>query len=505
MVVSFLALTALVSQSLFARTFGGTGDDGAYSLSSTADSGMAIAGYTTSSGAGGADLLVIKVSSLGVLQWARTFGGAGDDWASSIVETSDSGLAIAGYTTSSGAGGVDLLVIKVSSLGVLQWARTFGGLDDDRAYSIVGTSDGGLAIAGYTMSFGAGGTDFLVVKLSSSGNLDWARTFGGSEYDWASCLTRTYDGGLAVAGYTASFGDGGADFLVIKLSSSGNLDWAKTFGGVDDEWAYSIAGTTAGDLALAGYTSSFSVGPADALVFRINSSGDLQWARAVGGGASDYACQVAVCPDNGLAFAGYTSSFGAGWGDILAFKTNSSGNFLWARTFGGTDDDQPSSLISTPGGGIALAGRTISFGAGSWDCVLLEMDTGGNYAGCVYGCAPTVSAPFLFTTLPTGLANCTPTQGSPGLSTGTPGLTVTDACPPAVEEREPVSGPGISCSPVPGGVLFISPMELSLRIYSAEGRLAYAGELVKGENRIILETGVYFWMAGTYKGKAIIR
>ena len=463
MVVSVVALTALVSQNLFARTFGGTGDDGAYSLCFTADSGLAIAGYTTSSGAGGSDLLVIKASSLGVLQWARTFGGVGDD----------------------------------------------------RAYSIVGTPDGGLAIAGYTTSFGTGGTDFLVIKLSSSGSLDWAATFGGSEYDWASCLTRTYDGGLAVAGYTASFGDGGADFLVIKLSSSGTLDWAKTFGGVDDEWAYSIAETPGGDLALAGYTSSFSVGPADALVFMISSLGDLQWARAVGGGASDYACQVAVCPDGGLVFAGYTSSFGAGWGDILAFKMNSSGNLLWARTFGGTDDDQPSSVTLTPGGGIALAGRTVSFGAGSWDCVLLEMDTSGNYPDCVYGCAPTVTTPFLFTTLPTGLANCTPTGGSPGPSTASPGLTVTDACPPAVEEREPVPGTGITCSPVPGGALFISPAELSLRIYSAEGRLAYSGELVKGENRIILETGAYFWMAGSAgagpcvcppcKGKVIIR
>ena len=505
MIASFVVLTALVSQSLFARTFGGPGDDGAYSMSLAVDSGFAIAGYTTSFGAGGADILVIKASSQGVLQWARTFGGAGDDWAYSVVGTSDGGLAIAGYTTSFGAGGTDFLIIKISSQGVLQWARTFGGTDDDRAYSVIGTSDGGLAIAGYTTSFGAGGTDFLVVKLSSSGTLDWARTFGGSEYDWASCLTQTYDGGFAVAGYTASFGDGGADFLVVKLSSPGSLDWARTFGGVDDEWAYSIAETPAGDLALAGYTSSFSVGPSDALVFIINSSGDLQWARTVGGAASDYFSQVVVCPDGGLAFAGYTSSFGAGWGDILAFKVNSSGAFLWARTFGSTDEDQPCSIVQIPQGNIVLAGKTMSFGAGSWDCFLLEMDTGGNYPDCVYACAPTVSTPFLFTALPTGLLGCTPTEGSPGLSTGSPGLTVTDVCPPAVEEKEPVPGPAITCSPVPGGALFVSPAELPLRIYSAEGRLVYSGKLEKGEKRITLETGIYLWQAGRYRGKAVIR
>ncbi len=505
MAVSFVVLTGLVSQALFARSFGGSGDDGAYSLFAIPDSGFALAGYTASSGAGGTDFLVMKLSPSGALQWARTFGGPADDWAYSLVGTTDGGLAVAGYTASFGSGGTDFMVTRVSSSGSLDWARTFGGAGDERAYSIVEIPDGGLVIAGYTTSFGSGGTDFLLIKLSSSGDLDWAKTFGGVQYDWASSATRTSDGGLVVAGYTSSFGNGGADFILLKISSSGTLDWAKTFGGVDDEWAYSINEIPGGDLILAGYTSSFSAGPADAMILRITPSGDLRWARTAGGGAGDYSCGAAWCPDGGLVFVGYTSSFGAGWGDILVFKLSSTGSLIWARTFGGPDDEQPSSVVLTPQAGIAIAGRTTSSGAGSWDCVLLQVDASGDYAGCVYACSPTIATPFPFTTLPVGLADCTPTQGNPILSSATPALIVSDVCPPAVEESEAIPGSSIRCLPVPRGALFISPSELPLRIYSADGRLAYSGNLEKGENRIALETGVYLWQAGEYKGKAVIR
>ncbi len=505
MVVSFVFLGGLVSQALFARTFGGPGDDGVYSIFALPDSSLAVAGYTASSGAGGADFLIIKLSSSGNLDWARTFGGPADDWAYSVTGASDDGLAIAGYTASSGAGGADFLIIKLSSSGNLEWARTFGGVGEERAYSVARTSDDGLAIAGYTASFGAGGTDFLILKLSPSGNLEWAKTFGGPQYDWASSIARTSDGGLAVAGYTASFGNGGADLLVLKISSSGNLDWANTFGGLDDEWAYSIAEIPGGDLVLAGYTSSFSAGPSDALVLRISPTGDLRWARTIGGGAGDYSSGVACSPDGGLFFAGYTSSFGAGWGDMFLFELGSTGNLVWARTFGGADDEQPSSIVATPQAGIVLAGRTMSSGAGSWDCVLLQIDTNGNYADCVYACSPTVSAPFTFTTLPAGLADCIPSQENPILSVATPGLVIADVCPPAVQENDVAPDHSIICSPLPGVVLFVSPEELFLRIYSADGRLTWSGWLMEGYNRITLETGIYFWRAGTYKGRVVVR
>ncbi|RLF80741.1 hypothetical protein DRN32_02420, partial [Thermococci archaeon] len=110
----------------------------------------------------------------------------------------------------------------LDSNGNLEWAKTFGGGGYDYAYSIQQTSDGGYIVGGYTYSFGAGNTDFLVIELDSNGNLEWAKTFGGGGYDYAYSIQQTSDGGYIVAG-RADFGAGGYDFLVIKLDSNGNI------------------------------------------------------------------------------------------------------------------------------------------------------------------------------------------------------------------------------------------------------------------------------------------
>ena len=118
-----------------------------------------------------------------------------------------------------------------SQLGSPFWAKTFGGRNHDEAYSIQQTSDGGYIVAGFTGSFGAGSDDLLIIKLDSEGNLSWAKTFGGRNHDEAYSIQQTSDGGYIVAGFTGSFGAGSDDLLIIKLDSEGNLSWAKTFGG----------------------------------------------------------------------------------------------------------------------------------------------------------------------------------------------------------------------------------------------------------------------------------
>jgi hypothetical protein len=102
---------------------------------------------------------------------------------------------------------------------------------EDLGLSLIQTSDGGYAIAGYTKSFGAGEADVYVVKLDANGNLQWTKTIGGTKRDVGSSLIQTSDGGYAIAGYTKSFGVGGADVYVVKLDANGNLQWTKTIGG----------------------------------------------------------------------------------------------------------------------------------------------------------------------------------------------------------------------------------------------------------------------------------
>jgi len=108
-------------------------------------------------------------------------------------------------------------------LPIITWDRTYGGSNDDRAYSLIQTTDGGYAVAGETCSKGAGGKDLWVIKLDEQGKEVWDRTYGGGGYDGANSLIQTTDGGYAVAGFTESKGYGGADFWVIKLDEQGNL------------------------------------------------------------------------------------------------------------------------------------------------------------------------------------------------------------------------------------------------------------------------------------------
>jgi hypothetical protein len=166
------------------------------------------------------------LDSSGNVVWTKTIGGSNSDVATSIIQSSDGGYVVAGYTLSFGAGG-DMYVVKLDSGGNVQWTKTIGGGGGDIATSIIQSSDGGYVVAGYTGSFGAGLYDFYVVKLDSGGNVLWTKTIGGSFYDGANSIIQSSDGGYVVAGYTQSFGAGLYDFYVVKTGPLGDTCWSQ--------------------------------------------------------------------------------------------------------------------------------------------------------------------------------------------------------------------------------------------------------------------------------------
>jgi predicted secreted protein len=207
------------SLELWSQTYGGTGgtnDDLAYSLVETSDGGFALAGGTYSFGAGDCDFWLVKTDANGNMEWNQTYGGAAYDRAFTLVETSDGGLALAGNTGSFGAGDYDFWLVKTDANGNMEWNCTYGGTNGDSAHSLVETSDGGLALAGNTGSFGAGGDDFWLVKTDANGNMEWNQTYGGAAYDNARSLVETSDGGLALAGYTQSISTRDYDFGLVR-------------------------------------------------------------------------------------------------------------------------------------------------------------------------------------------------------------------------------------------------------------------------------------------------
>jgi hypothetical protein len=366
--------------STFAKTIGGSGLDGAWSIIQSSDGGYVVAGSTRSFGAGGWDIYVVKIDGSGNVQWTKTIGGSDDDFAYSIIRSSDGGYVVAGETSSFGAGSSDFWVVKLDSSGNVVWTKTIGGSSYEWANSIIQSSDGGYVIAGYTESFGEGG-DMYVLKLDSVGNVQWTKTIGGGNDDVAISIIQSSDGGYVVAGYTESFkysqGAGGYDMYVVKLDSSGNVLWTKTIGGSSDDYASSIIQSSDGGYVIAGSTRSFGAGSDDIYLVKLDSSGNVVWTKTIGGSYGDEAMSIIRSSDGGYVVAGYTGSFGSG-GDIFVVKLDSSGNVVWAKTIGSGRWDSASSIIQSSDGGYVVAGYTQSFGAGNPDFYVLKMDVNGN-------------------------------------------------------------------------------------------------------------------------------
>jgi len=271
------------------HNIGGSNWDDVLAIIQTADGGFAFAGYTRSDdgdvyGHNGGDSIqnddawIVKLDDSGKIQWQKCLGGAGRDWAESIVQTPDGGYAIAGLTNSRNGdvsgfhGGLyDAWIAKLDTIGTLQWQRCFGGDSTDWASSIALTADSGFIVAGATLSNNNGDvagyhgdTDAWVVKLSATGATQWQKCLGGSGWDQAWSVIPTADGGYAVAGQTASqdgdvsgqHGGKNGDAWIVKLDALGSTQWQQCFGGSSTDAAYSIIQTLDGSFAFTGMTQS---------------------------------------------------------------------------------------------------------------------------------------------------------------------------------------------------------------------------------------------------------
>ncbi|MBM3324252.1 MAG: hypothetical protein FJY66_01140 [Calditrichaeota bacterium] len=357
---------------LWTRTYGGSYREWAKSVQQTADGGYVVAGQTTSFGAGNSDFYLAKTNSSGDTLWTRTYGGSYWDEACSVQQTADSGYIVAGWTESFGAGSSDFYLVKTNSQGDTLWTRTYGGNNGDWANSVQQTADGGYVVAGYTSSFGAGSHDFYLVRMNSLGDTLWTRTYGGSSWEQAFSVRQTSDSGYIIAGTTYSFGAGEIDFYLVKTNSSSDTLWTRTYGGSSTDYAYSVQQTADGGYIVAGRTGSFGAGSQDLYLVKTNSGGDALWTRAYGGSNWDEGYSVQQTADGGYIVAGWTQSFGAGYADFYLVKISSQGDTLWTRTYGGSNSDRAHSVQQTADGGYIVAGWTQSFGAGSYDFYLVK-------------------------------------------------------------------------------------------------------------------------------------
>jgi len=335
---------------------------------------------------------IVPINNAPGIEWEKRLGGGGSEEAFSIQLTADGGYIVAGYTGSSSGdvsgnhGSYDFWVVKLNGSGAIQWQKCLGGSGEDGAYSIQPTADGGYIVAGDShsndgdVSGNHGGTiDAWVVKLSSSGDIQWQKCLGGSGTDVAYSIQTTADGGYMVAGMTNSNdGDvsgnhGVFDAWVVKLTSNGSVQWQKCIGGLAGEDARSIQPTSDGGYIVAGSTGSLSGdvagnhGNIDLWVVKINSNGAIQWQKCLGGSGVDNGYAIRTTTDGGYIVTGYTGSSDGdvsgtyGNLDMWVVKINSSGTIQWQKRLGGSGEDIGYSIQTTSDGGYIVAGRTDSY------------------------------------------------------------------------------------------------------------------------------------------------
>ncbi|MFA6324974.1 MAG: T9SS type A sorting domain-containing protein [Candidatus Paceibacterota bacterium] len=378
------------------KCFGGTNDEKAYSVQQTTDGGYIVAGYSRSSDCnvslnkGMSDYWIVKLSSSGNIEWQKTYGGSSEEEALCVKQTMDGGYVVVGFTCSNNGdvistqGGSDYWILKLDASGNILWQKTYGGVENDRAYSVEQTTDGGYIVAGISYSsYGDvmgnyGMSDCWILKLDASGNILWQKILGGTNIDAAFFIKKATDGGYLVG--CSSFSNdvyllenqGYFDYWIVKLDSSGNIEWDRSLGGPDVEEIESIDQTTDGGYIIGGFSSSTSGevignhGLFDYWIVKLDSNIDIEWQKCLGGTENDMAYSIQQTVDDGYIVVGHSSSsdgdllFNHGLSDDWIVKLSSNGDIEWQKILGGTYTEEAYSAEQTTDGGYIIAGGSSS-------------------------------------------------------------------------------------------------------------------------------------------------
>jgi hypothetical protein len=380
----FITLTAILitvpyaaaQTSTWSKTYGGVNTDRAYGVIKTQEGGYALLGTTNSFGAGLINALLVKTDVDGNILWNQTYSGIGQAIADAIVQASDHGYAMTGYSYSIAdeSGALSAWAIKVDFSGAIEWNQTYPQLGTAIGYAIIQTSDGGFAFVGVTNSIGNGGKESWLAKVDSTGNLQWNKTYGDVGDDEFFTIMQTTDGGYTLGGDTSPTQGGPTQLWLVKTDAEGNMLWNQTYNVGENNYMSTLVKTSDGGYALTG-TAQNSAGD-DYLLIKTDSAGVLQWSKTYSASPLDDALSGIQTSDGGYALVGVSNSSGAPFVKSWMVKTDTAGNMQWNQTYGG-DGVDVTGVVLQVADGYVLGGYTNATGAGKEDFWLYKVDANG--------------------------------------------------------------------------------------------------------------------------------
>jgi hypothetical protein len=394
------------------KCYGGTNTENSRGLLPISTGGTLLLGRSYSSNGtlmanyGGADAWVVKVNDSGNVVWQKNYGGTNLELFEMALETQDGGFLLAGETQSNNGivvgndGGQDLWVVKIDSIGNIEWQKCLGGTSIETGSKIVRNNNNGYLVFGHADSNNgdlAGikpirGLDWWVVNLTATGNILWSKIYGGSNSESASDFIQCLDGNYILTGSSSSIdgnvsnGWNGAGSItigwVVKIDTLGNIIWEKSYGSRQlntsyDEGFTSVQNTADGGCILAGYVSANGSivtghhGGYDFWVVKLDSLGNFQWQQCYGGSANDRPYAIKPTQDGGWILIGETTSSDfdvtnfKGVADVWLVKISSTGVLEWQKCLGGNNGERGTDIYQSQDGGFMAIGNTNSSNNGN--------------------------------------------------------------------------------------------------------------------------------------------
>ena len=366
-------------QTSWSEYFTGNKSESSRMIETTSDGGYITVGYTTSYGNGGADFYVIKINKYGYTEWKKTYGGAGDDIAYSVFETNGGNFIVSGSSNSFGGGDEDAYVIKLDKYGNIIWSKSYGGNGSDMIREAIITMDGGYIMVGYSSSSGGNGFfDAFVFKTDNNGNVQWEKKIGGASFDVGNSIKQTKEGDYIILGETFSYSNGESDFYLVKINSEGIVKWQKYFGGsLLDEGKF-VEINKDGSYILIGDTESYGNGDSDIQVIKTDANGGLIWSKTYGGISKEVGKTIEQTVDDGYIICGNNRSKGAGGPDYWLIKTDSQGNIQWDKTYGNANHEHGYQAKQTKDNGYIITGHSVIKQETFEEILVIKTDSEGN-------------------------------------------------------------------------------------------------------------------------------